>query len=62
MHSMTDSAATPTHSHDFDTVSNGYTDSYSRGSASKGQPSASEVATAVAGMLIPLVTQIGHVH
>ncbi|KAF2804048.1 Zinc/iron permease [Mytilinidion resinicola] len=63
MHSMTDSAATPTHSHDFDSGSNGYADPYSRGPAPKGgQPSASEVATAVVGMLVPLVTQIGHVH
>lgn len=70
MHSMNDSAATgssssSSHSHDHESGSNGYADGslsapYAR--AQKTAPSGSEIATAVVGMLIPLITQLGHVH
>jgi zinc transporter 9 len=53
MHAMTEA----TSSHD-DPMANGYIESYrSRNTLSK-----SDIATAMAGMLIPLVTQVGHVH
>ena len=61
MHSMQESASP--HSHD---ASNGYVDAnmldpvYAR-DRKKG-PSAAEIVVAVVGMLVPLVTQVGHHH
>jgi len=65
MHSMNESAAT-SHSYDHETGSNGYADG-SLGVASarphaKNPPAVSEIVVAVIGMLVPLVTQVGHVH
>lgn len=65
MHSMNESAATG-HSYDHETGSNGYADgslgvAYARPHA-KNPPAVSEIVVAVIGMLVPLVTQVGHVH
>ena len=65
MHSMNESAATG-HSYDHEASSNGYTDgslgvAYAQPHA-KNPLAVSEIVVAVIGMLIPLVTQVGHVH
>lgn len=65
MHSMNESTATG-HSYDHEAGSNGYADgslgvAYARPHA-KNPLAVSEIAVAVIGMLIPLVTQVGHVH
>jgi zinc transporter 9 len=53
MHAMTEA----TSAHDEPTA-NGYIDNYnSRTSLSK-----SDIATTMVGMLVPLITQVGHVH
>jgi zinc transporter 9 len=54
MHSL----AEATTQHD-EPAMNGYMDAHSRGSSSL---SKSEIATCMVGMLIPLLTQVGHVH
>ncbi|KAF2730670.1 Zinc/iron permease [Polyplosphaeria fusca] len=54
MHSMTE--ATSSHSHD-ESTTNGYIDHKSSPSLSK-----SDIAIVMIGMLVPLVTQVGHVH
>ncbi|KAF2477404.1 Zinc/iron permease [Lindgomyces ingoldianus] len=58
MHSMTEMTS-PSLSHD-DPTANGYITSSSRGE--KSALSKSDIATATVGMLVPLVTQVGHVH
>ena len=59
-HSMQESHG----SHDHDHSANGYVNPYSLQQAPGGQPKASprEAAVVVLGMLLPLVTQIGHAH
>lgn len=56
MHAMTE-ATQSGHSHD-EPMINGYVDSYS----STNSLSKSDIATVLFGMLVPLVTQVGHVH
>lgn len=55
MHAMTE--ATSGHNHD-EPMANGYVDSYS----SQSGLSTSDIATVLFGMVVPLVTQVGHVH
>ncbi|KAF2180731.1 ZIP metal ion transporter-like protein [Zopfia rhizophila CBS 207.26] len=57
MHSMNEANAPTSHSHD-DPTANGYSDSHK----GKQTLAKSDIATAVVGMLLPLVTQVGHVH
>ncbi|TKA63561.1 hypothetical protein B0A49_07537 [Cryomyces minteri] len=66
MHTMQASAHAPISPSDASQIPNGYADaplfdSYGAQQAAKG-PSKSETAAAVAGMLIPLLTQFGHAH
>lgn len=55
MHAMTET--TSNHGHDELHV-NGYIDSHSH----KTTLSKSDIATVMVGMLVPLLTQVGHVH
>ncbi|KAL2356088.1 Zinc/iron permease [Cryomyces antarcticus] len=66
MHTMQESAHAPISPSDASQIPNGYADtslfdSYGAQQAAKG-PSKSETAAALAGMLIPLLTQFGHAH
>ncbi|KAF2015453.1 Zinc/iron permease [Aaosphaeria arxii CBS 175.79] len=56
MHAMTEATA-PSLSHE-DPMANGYVDSYHASTSL----SKSDIATVLFGMLVPLVTQVGHVH
>lgn len=60
MHSMTSTNDPSSHSHD-DPGANGYVDQ-SYGKPEKSTPTKADIATAVVGMLLPLVTQVGHAH
>jgi solute carrier family 39 (zinc transporter), member 9 len=59
-HSMQESHS----SHDHDSSANGYVNPYALQQGSSGQPkvTSGEAAVVVLGMLLPLVTQIGHAH
>lgn len=64
MHSMQESHSSPAFSNQ---ASNGYPDSSlletaGYGHADKRGPTAAETAAVVVGMLLPLLTQIGHAH
>lgn len=66
MHSMNESA-TSGHSYDHESGSNGYADGslgapYPRPPYVKNPLAVSEIVVAVVGMLVPLLTQVGHVH
>lgn len=64
MHSMTSTndPSSSSHTHE-DPAANGYMDqTYGNGKPENNKPTKVDVATAVVGMLLPLVTQVGHVH
>ena len=55
MHSMAD--ATASHAHE-DTIANGYMEAHS----GSNQLSKTDITIVMIGMLLPLITQIGHAH
>lgn len=56
MHSMADATASQ-HAHE-DTTANGYMEAYS----GSNRLSKTDIAIVMIGMLLPLITQIGHAH